>query len=192
MKKAKSVVLLLLCAVLLVSASVAGTLAYLKVTTDPVTNTFTVGNVSITLTEAKLDVQTGEKLTGAAAADVTEMQDIELVPGRTIHKNPKITVGATSEDCYLFVKVENGLEGAGELIWDANWAEISGADGYYQYATKVSKNAVIDVFTAFECDETLDNTTIAAFEDKQIVITAYAIQAEGFDTIADAWAEVQP
>ena len=39
------------CAVLLVFASVIGTLAYLTDTTEKVTNTFTVGNVAIKLDE---------------------------------------------------------------------------------------------------------------------------------------------
>ena len=43
MKNAKKVLLLVLCAVLLVGASVAGTVAYLTAT-DSVENTFTVGN----------------------------------------------------------------------------------------------------------------------------------------------------
>ena len=52
MKKAKKVVALLLCAVLLVVGSVAGTMAYLADTSDVVENTFTIGKVDITLDEA--------------------------------------------------------------------------------------------------------------------------------------------
>ena len=44
-KKAKKVVALLLCAVLLVVGSVTGTMAYLTAN-DTVTNTFTVGKVA--------------------------------------------------------------------------------------------------------------------------------------------------
>ena len=51
MKKAKKVVALALCAVMLVVGSVAGTMAYLQSTTGVVTNTFTIGNVAITLDE---------------------------------------------------------------------------------------------------------------------------------------------
>ena len=54
MKKAKKVVALLLCAVLLVVGSVAGTLAYLA-DTDDVVNTFTVGKVDIKLDEKNTD-----------------------------------------------------------------------------------------------------------------------------------------
>ena len=52
MKTTKKALLLTLCAVLLVAASVLGTMAYLT-STDEVQNTFTVGQVSIKLDEAK-------------------------------------------------------------------------------------------------------------------------------------------
>ena len=51
MKTKSKALLLTLCAVLLVAASVMGTMAYLT-STDKVENTFTVGNVKITLDEA--------------------------------------------------------------------------------------------------------------------------------------------
>lgn len=53
--KTKTKALLMsLCAVLLVAASVLGTMAYLTDSKD-VKNTFTVGNVTIKLDEAKVD-----------------------------------------------------------------------------------------------------------------------------------------
>lgn len=54
MKTKSKALLLTLCAVLLVAASVMGTMAYLT-STDKVENTFTVGNVKITLDEAKVN-----------------------------------------------------------------------------------------------------------------------------------------
>ena len=62
MKKRKAL-LLVLCAVLLVAASVMGTMAYLT-STDEVKNTFTVGNVKLRLDEAKVDAA-GEAIEGA-------------------------------------------------------------------------------------------------------------------------------
>ena len=56
MKKLNKALLLALCVALLVTASVIGTLAHLTHTPDPVTNTFTVGNVSISLDETDVDV----------------------------------------------------------------------------------------------------------------------------------------
>ena len=62
MKKLK-VLGLSLCAVLLIAASVLGTLAYLTAQ-DTVTNTFTVGQVDITLDETKVTPD-GVPVTGA-------------------------------------------------------------------------------------------------------------------------------
>ena len=69
----KKALFIMLSAALIVCATVAGTLAWLTDTTDPVVNTFTVGDINITLTESK-------------------NLDLKMVPGRTITKDPKVTV----------------------------------------------------------------------------------------------------
>ena len=61
MKKTKKALLLSLCAVMLVTASVLGTMAYLT-STDEVVNTFTVGNVAITLDETDVDNSTQARM----------------------------------------------------------------------------------------------------------------------------------
>ena len=55
MKTKTKALALALCAVLLVVSTVFVTMAYLTSKTDVVTNTFTVGKVTITLDEAKVD-----------------------------------------------------------------------------------------------------------------------------------------
>ena len=187
MKNAKKIIALLLCAVLLVAGSVAGTLAYLTSTSDTVKNTFTVGNVNIKLEEYDVDPQTGVKDTSKV---VTGLTDLELAPGRKIAKNPFITVDSKSEECWLFVKIENGLEGAGQIIYAEGWTQITGTN-YYQYANKVAAGTKVDVFTQFNCDTTLDNTALAEFNGKEIKITAYAIQTEGFATVGAAWTAIK-
>ena len=179
MKNAKKIVVLLLCAVLLIGASIAGTVAYLT-DNDTVTNTFTVGEVGIELKEYAVDAETGAI---DKSSKVDGLQDLKLIPGRTIDKNPFITVDDGSEDCWLFVKVDNGLEGAGVILWANGWTPVDGA-GYYKYESTVEANAVIDVFTAFKCDADLTNDTLADYNNKSIVITAYAVQAEGLDQTA--------
>ena len=78
---------LILAVVLVVGGVVGGTLAWLTAESDTVTNTFTLGDIDI-----DLDETTGSNYT--------------MIPGNTIGKNPKVTVTAGSEDCWLFVKVE--------------------------------------------------------------------------------------
>lgn len=129
MKKVRKAILLALCAVLLVGASVAGTLAYLTSQTKTLTNTFTVGKVEITLTEAKTDAY-GQKVNEQGNPDSAEGNDevrldgsegrkgnsYVLVPGQTYHKDPTLTVKQGSEDCIVFVKVKEPNETAKNVI----------------------------------------------------------------------------
>ena len=100
MKTKSKALLLTLCAVLLVAASVLGTMAYLT-STDTVTNTFTIGKVEIKLDEAKVNAD-GIPVEGAAR--VTE-NSYKLMPGTTYTKDPTVTVKAGSEESYVRMKV---------------------------------------------------------------------------------------
>lgn len=100
MKTKSKALLLTLCAVLLVAASVLGTMAYLT-STDTVTNTFTVGKVEIKLDEAKV---TADGIPVEGAARVTA-NSYKLMPGTTYTKDPTVTVKAGSEDSYVRMKV---------------------------------------------------------------------------------------
>lgn len=86
-KLSTKLVVLLLAVALLFGCGVGGTIAWLMTATAPVVNTFTVGNINITLSET-----TGE--------------NYKLIPGSDIEKDPLVTVKAGSEDCYLFVKID--------------------------------------------------------------------------------------
>ena len=179
------ILILLLALVLLIGCAAGGTLAWLMTKTDPVVNTFTVGKVSITLTEDKINVQTGEKLTGSEAGTTDNLQNIELVPGREIEKNPVITVSNDSEECYLFVKIENGLTSAGTINGMEDWVLVdttlnTDTVKYYRYKTTANAGDEIDVFTSFTCNATITEYD-AALDGATIVITAYAIQAENLN-----------
>lgn len=104
--KTKTKALLMsLCAVLLVAASVLGTMAYLT-DTQKVENTFTVGNVSIKLDEAKVD-ENGTQVVdkdGNPVARVTE-NEYKLLPGHTYVKDPTVTVLTPSVASYVRMKV---------------------------------------------------------------------------------------
>lgn len=99
MKNKSKALLMTLCAVLLVAASVLGTMAYLT-STDEVENTFTVGNVKITLDEAKVNAD--GTLSGNERVKGNEYK---LMPGHTYLKDPTVTVKAPSVDSYVRMKV---------------------------------------------------------------------------------------
>lgn len=106
MKTKSKALLLTLCAVLLVTASVLGTMAYLT-SHDTVTNTFTVGQVKITLDEAKVNddgkpIDTkGNVVTDLAAAERVKSNSYKLLPGHTYTKDPTVTVKKVSESSYV-------------------------------------------------------------------------------------------
>lgn len=89
-----------LCAILLVVASVMGTMAYLT-STETVKNTFTVGNVSIKLDEAKVN-EDGKPIEGA---DRVKENSYHLMPGHKYTKDPTVTVLKGSDDSYVRMNV---------------------------------------------------------------------------------------
>ena len=95
MKTKSKALLLTLCAVLLIAASVLGTMAYLTSSAE-VKNTFTIGKVEIKLDETDVTNPTGPRVTA---------NSYKLMPGTTYTKDPTVTVKAGSEESYVRMKV---------------------------------------------------------------------------------------
>lgn len=212
MKKFKAL-LVVACALLLVAASVFGTMAYLT-STDTVTNTFTVGKVAIKLDEAKVDAD-GKPV---ANAERVKENSYKLLPGHTYTKDPTVTVEAGSEASYVrqmvtvtFDKVLTDAQLATQLDgiftgYDANWVrndkkvETKTKDGAkytvityeYRYKDKVAATTTDTklpaLFTGIKVPETWTNDDLAALGNIEINIVAHAIQADGFTNANDAWA----
>ena len=219
MKTKSKALLLTLCAVLLVTASVLGTMAFLT-STASVKNTFTVGSVKITLDEAKVTPD-GKPVEGAAR--VAE-NSYKLMPGHTYTKDPTIHVDAASEDCFIRAKVtltnakewiaiatryadnkvENIIKGTSDDIW---WVSQPAVDemantvtytfvykneshtdelGKRIWTSTDSKDLVL--FNEIAIPGGLTNDELAAVGSSKITVVAEAIQADGFETEAAAWA----
>lgn len=199
MKTKNKALLLSLCAVLLVAASVLGTMAYLT-SQDAVTNTFSVGSVAITMDESDVDNSTeGEN-------DRDKANNYKLLPGHQYDKDPIVHVNPDSEDCYLFVIVNNeiaviesdatGDKTVSTQITENGWNKVGEtANGsLYVYGavtapTAVSGGANKTVFTTFKIDGDVTNTVLAKYAGKTIVVTAYAVQKDGFEnnTASEIW-----
>lgn len=191
MKKKTKALMLVLCAVLLVTASVLGTMAYLT-STDKVVNTFTVGKVAITLDEAKVDPDG----TAVTPAERVKGNAYHLLPGHTYTKDPTVHVQANSEDSFIFVKVENGIASyeAGTTIAEqiaANgWQPLTGvANVYYKDYTKRAEITDLPVFGNFTIADHANATdgwnNFSA--ETNVTVTAYAVQTSGFNSETDAW-----
>ena len=194
MKTKSKALLLTLCAVLLVAASVMGTMAYLT-STDEVQNTFTVGQVQITLDEKDTDNSTPD-------ADRDKANAYHLLPGNEYEKDPTVHVNAVSEDSWIFVKVENGIaafeaatsteengyKSISDQITANGWTALdSVANVYYKPYTKSATGSDLIVFSNFKIADTANDVQGWATLNATVNITAYAVQKDGFDTASAAW-----
>ncbi len=180
----KKIVALVLACVLIFSTVVAGTLAYLQVKTNPVVNTFTFGNVDLTLAET----------TGTS---------YKIVPGNDIPKDPKVTVSANSENCWVFVKVEENSYVDTFLTYAMaeGWTQLKNGEddveGVFYREVNTSTQAqdfkVLngDKVTCINVAKNVVDTAIAAQNTPELSFTAYAIQKDGFTTALAAWGQAQ-
>ena len=195
--KTRRILMLLGCAVLLVCLSVGATLAYLT-STDSVENTFTVGKVKITLDETDVDVYGVQD-----GATRVQKNEYKLIPGHPYTKDPTIHVEAGSEKCWLFVKVVDEIK---EIEADTTiatqmannkWMALVVNDQtvenvyYYEGIVDASAGAVDKVvFSNFTLKNDADVASFVGQDGKvsaKITVDAYAVQADGFTTAADAW-----
>ncbi len=210
MKKSK-VLLLTLCAALLVAAGVLGTLAYLT-SEATVVNTFTVGNVDITLDETAVTPD-GEPIDGAKR--VTS-NSYHLVPGKTYIKDPTMTVVKGSEESYVRMLVTINCMKEFDAVYAPEVANLTDIFNDYDPTNWIFETTVRDpeantVTYEFRYKETVkpasntdtvlgalfesitvpgafDNDDMASITKLEITVVGHAIQASGFDDEDAAWA----
>ena len=210
MKTKSKALLLTLCAVLLVAASVMGTMAYLT-STDKVENTFTVGKVAIKLDEAKANTD-GSLVDGAARVKANEYK---LLPGHTYNKDPMVTVLSGSEASYIKMTVTFSKASALDAIFASTGADLTSIFNGYDSANWIYKGNTKDastdtrtyefwyketvgapnadvaldaLFDSITVPGTITNKQLATIEGMTITVNAYAIQADGFAKADAAWA----
>lgn len=207
----KKITLVVALALVLV-VGVFGTLAWLTDTTQTVTNTFTVGNVDITLAE-----------TGATTDNNgNQAKSFKMVPGVEIDKDPKVTVVNGSEDCWLFVKLTEGIgtvtvngvtktfddfityavaDGWTQVGTETNGVSVFGRKvlatdttktfdviGYYAGSTFVPNKVMVDgANVTKDMMDALQTAGENAYPT--LTVQAYAIQVQGFNDSAKSPAE---
>lgn len=181
--KKKSLALLLAIALVVVGV-VAGTVAWLTDQTPSVTNTFTTSDINIELKETK--------------------NNFQMIPGWNIEKDPKVTVKADSEACYLFVKLEKSTNFDTFMTYEMadGWEALPEAPGvYYREVAAATADTTFEVLKGNQV--TVKGTvTKAQMNDltadtyPTLTVTAYASQLYKNNTqeftAAEAWANVAP
>ena len=187
----------MLALVLVIGCAVGGTVAWLVSSTDPVVNTFTYGDINISLSETKPD-----------------NKQAKIIPGVDIEKDPKVTVEKDSEACWLFVKVEEEnwptfteSDGPRKVKYGIadGWTKLTGVDSvdnvYYREVSADDAKTGKD-FYVLKGDDTHPNGVVTVSENltkeeikdittkPTLTFTAYAVQKDGIADADTAWAKV--
>lgn len=182
--KKKSLALFLAIAIVVVGV-VAGTVAWLTDRTAAVKNTFTTSDITIELKET----------TGGT---------YKMIPGWTIAKDPKVTVKAGSEACYLFVKLEKSENFDQYMTYEMaeGWQALPGNAGvYYREVAAATADTTFEVLKGNQVSVKGEVTkaqmnALTADTYPTLTVTAYASQLNKNATTefgpAAAWANIAP
>ena len=164
----KKKVLSIVAVVLVLCCAIGGTLAWLTDKTASVKNTFTVGDINIELTETTTNYK--------------------MVPGNTISKDPKVTVKANSEACWLFVKVEKSANFDSFMTYDmagVYYREVAATTAATDFSVlKGDSVSVKDTVTKADLNALTQNTF------PTLTFTAYAVQKDNVADAATAWSKL--
>ena len=180
-------------------ASVGGTIAWLTDKTDAVTNTFTTANIDIDLTE------TWNAMADENSTDY-DTWNAKLVPGKEYAKDPKVTVNAGSEACWLFVHVaEANNEAVGltgkvvDYTVHTEWTPVPNHTGFFYREVDATTAAAVSYYVLtgnttnpngfVKINENLTKEQEEAFgaHTPTITVTAAAVQKDGVADVAAAW-----
>lgn len=215
MLKSKRTLAMVLAIVASLALTTYGTLAFLT-DSDTVVNTFTVGNVDITVDETPVGPD-GEPVEG----ERVEANEYHLMPGHTYVKDPTTTVHAGSEEAYVRMvvtidklnelkaiaalgganftldKLVNGLDSS---VWvpvpEATVEDTTANTVTYEFryyttvdATEATEDMVLPpLFTEIKIPGEVTGDELATLADMQITVNGHAIQAESFADANEAWA----
>ena len=177
----KKIIAVCLIVALAATAVIGGTLAYFT-DKDDATNTFTVGNVDITLTEPNWE--------GSGSEDAPE-----VYPGEPLAKDPTVTNDGANP-CFVRIKVEglNCLAPASNITYRTNYKDgklgdnwVKHTDGYFYYNKVLAVGETTDaLFDQIVIPTDLKNGN--AEDAFNVVVTAEAVQAQGAKA---SWSAVQ-
>lgn len=197
----KKIAAILLAIILLIGCAVGGTIAWLMDTSATVTNTFSVGNIDIELKET------------------VEADSFKILPGTEQTKDPVVTVKENSEDCYVFLQVEevnneaakdsNGVVTHKYVTWEidpAVWTKLNenGNITTYYATANYTGDAAEDYNVLSGTKVTYRNSLTKEMIDKlytaegaidtakqpKLNFKAFAVQKEAGNDAAAAWSNV--
>ena len=188
MKSKKRSILIVCLALALVAAAVLGTIAYMTAQ-DSKTNTFTVGSFN-----KPTDPNNHSQTLDSYLIEPSWEENSKLVPGGSVAKDPKVGIGAGSEDGYIYVYVDNKTltEASKKLVTftlDKDWTAVTDlavagdtpntyVSGLFKYNTKLTGGKwTSNVFTKVDVSANANTTDFA--KNPQMTVYAFIHQATG-------------
>lgn len=181
MKKSKSLLITAVMLAVITVTAVTPTFSWLSSETDPVVNTFAGGAIALTLDESPVDAN-GQKIDGARV----QANTYKYTAGAELYKDPTPTVLAGSDQCYVFLYVENELNDLFAINYDTqNWLKVAekGNGTVYAYFTRVDTSAsdenqvLAPIFTKINVSDELTADDVKELGTKKLSVTAYAVQS---------------
>ena len=202
--KKKSIALTLTAVMLALAVGIGGTIAYFTADTGKVVNTFSTGNVDITLDEAVVKKDPKTNLWTSTDERTTQGNTYESIyPGAVLPKDPTIHVTENSQDAWIAMSIEvTKADGWKEIIGEEGdlAAVVKGHDedtwvrigrtfseecktATYLYMVKhtVQAKQNYELFTRIELPTGLDNDQMAKIIGFTMTAKGYAVQAQGVD-----------
>ena len=194
MKNIKSKIFISVISILSLCSFLIGTsVAWLSSKTAEVINTFTYGDINITIKETDTNDNDNNENTNS----------YKMLPGNKITKDPKITVLKDSEDSYLFVEITKSQNFDNFMTYElaTGWSLVTGTENVY--VREVSRKEEDQNFYILKDNEVMVKETVTKAMlnelDKDgtnnyptLSFIAYAVQRdsniEAINTVEEAWA----
>ena len=188
MRKSQKAIIVSLLLAVIAAMTISPTLSWLSDTSDSVVNTFAGGAISIKLDEALVDTD-GKTVEGDNAQRVLE-NSYKYIPGAVLDKDPTVTVLKGSEECYVFMCVDNELNDLFTINYDTtSWLKVASNGNKTVYIYKSSINALMTdndvvlnpIFTTITVSQDLTSQDVEKIGQKTVTATAYAVQAANIE-----------
>ena len=185
LSRSKVLILALACSLIIGGLS-GGTVAWLMGKSAPVTNTFSYGDITLSILETD---------TGLDEDNNPDTNTYKMVPGAIIHKDPYVLFHAGSEDSWLFVEIKESENFDTFLTYALaqGWNALPGVDNvFWRSVPSAPADQAFPILAGDQVQVKADVTAsmLNALTDATlptISFTAYAVQQLGIADAATAW-----
>ena len=193
LEKIKSKLVIIVISILSICSFLIGTsVAWLSSKTDEVINTFTYGDINITIEETDTNDNDNNEYTNS----------YKMLPGNKITKDPKITVLKDSEDSYLFIEIKKSSNFDYFMSYELveGWTLVTGTENIFvREVTKKDENQEFYILknNSVTVKETVTKAMLNELDKDgtnnypTLTFTAYAVQRdsniEAINTPEEAW-----